>query len=220
VWSLKPELPSRLIESLLLQIPIPPIYFYNDTENDNTLEGLNIFNAVYRGNEVFNIGGRTSSNNNTGSGIVFNGVQGGLAEFNKVHDCGGNYFGCGGPVGLWAFRTSGVVFQFNEVYRQQPMNPTGNPCDQGAFDADGGVTNCIWQYNYSHDNYGPAMLFYQEELPHDNNTYRHNIPPRPHGAISKCCCRRPTMSHSARSHSSGADVPGLQLATSQVAPTR
>jgi hypothetical protein len=38
VWSLKPELPSRLIESLLLQIPIPPIYFYNETENDNTLE--------------------------------------------------------------------------------------------------------------------------------------------------------------------------------------
>jgi hypothetical protein len=27
VWSLRPELPSRLIESLLLKIPIPPIYF-------------------------------------------------------------------------------------------------------------------------------------------------------------------------------------------------
>lgn len=27
VWDLKPELPSRLIESLLLQIPIPPLYF-------------------------------------------------------------------------------------------------------------------------------------------------------------------------------------------------
>jgi hypothetical protein len=27
VWSLRPELPSRLIESLLLEIPIPPIYF-------------------------------------------------------------------------------------------------------------------------------------------------------------------------------------------------
>lgn len=27
VWSLHPELPSRLIESLLLKIPIPPIYF-------------------------------------------------------------------------------------------------------------------------------------------------------------------------------------------------
>ncbi len=27
VWQLKPELPSRLIESILLEIPIPPIYF-------------------------------------------------------------------------------------------------------------------------------------------------------------------------------------------------
>ncbi len=27
VWKLKPELPSRLIESLLLEIPIPPLYF-------------------------------------------------------------------------------------------------------------------------------------------------------------------------------------------------
>jgi hypothetical protein len=27
VWALKPELPSRLIESVLLEIPIPPIYF-------------------------------------------------------------------------------------------------------------------------------------------------------------------------------------------------
>jgi hypothetical protein len=27
VWDLKPELPSRLIESVLLKIPIPPIYF-------------------------------------------------------------------------------------------------------------------------------------------------------------------------------------------------
>ncbi len=26
VWALRPELPSRLIESLLLEIPIPPIY--------------------------------------------------------------------------------------------------------------------------------------------------------------------------------------------------
>jgi uncharacterized protein with ParB-like and HNH nuclease domain len=27
VWKLRPELPSRLIESLLLEIPIPPLYF-------------------------------------------------------------------------------------------------------------------------------------------------------------------------------------------------
>src|SRR5438128_11620297 len=27
VWVLKPELPSRLIESFLLEIPVPPLYF-------------------------------------------------------------------------------------------------------------------------------------------------------------------------------------------------
>ena len=33
VWTLRPELPSRLIESLLLEIPIPPIYFGKDANN-------------------------------------------------------------------------------------------------------------------------------------------------------------------------------------------
>jgi hypothetical protein len=32
VWILRPELPSRLIESLLLEIPIPPIYFGKDAD--------------------------------------------------------------------------------------------------------------------------------------------------------------------------------------------
>jgi hypothetical protein len=32
VWKLRPELPSRLIESLLLEIPIPPIYFGKDVD--------------------------------------------------------------------------------------------------------------------------------------------------------------------------------------------
>ena len=36
VWALRPELPSRLIESVLLGIPIPPIYFGKDA--DGSLE--------------------------------------------------------------------------------------------------------------------------------------------------------------------------------------
>jgi hypothetical protein len=36
VWKSRPELPSRLIESLLLEIPIPPIYFGKDA--DGSLE--------------------------------------------------------------------------------------------------------------------------------------------------------------------------------------
>lgn len=33
VWNTRPELPSRLIESLLLEIPIPPIYFGKVSEH-------------------------------------------------------------------------------------------------------------------------------------------------------------------------------------------
>ena len=33
VWTLRPELPSRLIESLMLEIPIPPIYFGKDANS-------------------------------------------------------------------------------------------------------------------------------------------------------------------------------------------
>jgi Protein of unknown function DUF262 len=34
VWQLRPELPSRLIESLLLDIPIPPLYFGKMADGD------------------------------------------------------------------------------------------------------------------------------------------------------------------------------------------
>lgn len=40
VWELRPELPSRLIESLLLQIPIPPLYFARlDTGKIEVVDG-------------------------------------------------------------------------------------------------------------------------------------------------------------------------------------
>lgn len=40
VWEQKPELPSRLIESLLLQIPIPPLYFVRlDTGKIEVVDG-------------------------------------------------------------------------------------------------------------------------------------------------------------------------------------
>ncbi len=40
VWNQKPELPSRLIESLLLQIPVPPLYFIRlDTGKIEVVDG-------------------------------------------------------------------------------------------------------------------------------------------------------------------------------------
>ena len=50
--------------------------------------------------------------------------------------------------------------------------------DGGGFDLDGGVTNSVLQYNYSHDNDGAGYLVYSyPDAPYTcrNNTVRYNI---------------------------------------------
>jgi 5-methylcytosine-specific restriction endonuclease McrA len=54
VWDLKPELPSRLIESILLKIPIPPIYFGKAAQGHlEVIDGQQRLTALMRfvGNE-------------------------------------------------------------------------------------------------------------------------------------------------------------------------
>lgn len=49
VWDQKPELPSRLIESLLLQIPIPPLYFVRlDTGKIEVVDGQQRLTTLIR----------------------------------------------------------------------------------------------------------------------------------------------------------------------------
>lgn len=49
VWDLKPELPSRLIESLLLQIPIPPLYFVRlETGKSEVVDGQQRLTTLIR----------------------------------------------------------------------------------------------------------------------------------------------------------------------------
>jgi len=49
VWEQKPELPSRLIESLLLQIPIPPLYFVRlDTGKIEVVDGQQRLTTLIR----------------------------------------------------------------------------------------------------------------------------------------------------------------------------
>jgi hypothetical protein len=49
VWELKPELPSRLIESLLLQIPVPPLYFVRlDTGKIEVVDGQQRLTTLIR----------------------------------------------------------------------------------------------------------------------------------------------------------------------------
>jgi hypothetical protein len=115
-----------------------------------------------------------SDNNQSGDGILVNGVTGGLIERCVAHDNGraGN-----GRVGIWTYGVDGVTIQFCESYN----NRTSGSTDGGGFDFDGGTVNSLMQYNYSHGNDGPGFLFaqYQNALseygPLQNNIVRYNI---------------------------------------------
>ena len=136
--------------------------------------GQDITNVTYSGNTVYNLGGLSS---NTGGGIVANDVNGGFLQYNIVHDVGGNSTSCGGPAGVWTYASNNITIQFNEVYKVEPISYAAG-CDWDAYDLDGGVSNSVVQYNYSHNNFGTALLAYVATVgghAWGNNVYRYNI---------------------------------------------
>jgi hypothetical protein len=137
--------------------------------------GQNITNVLYQGNTIFDIGGKANGPNGTvGNGLVANGVNGGVVQYNVAYDNGRNTTSCGGPAGIWAYNANTVVFQFNEVYGTGPTASSQGGCDWNAYDLDGDVTSSVVQYNYSHDNYGAGMLAYISGS-WSGNVFRYNI---------------------------------------------
>jgi len=113
--------------------------------------------------------------NHSGSGILMEDVDGGIIEYCEAYN---NGYDCknrgGGPVGIWAAVANKVIIQHCESHH----NKTGSRVDGGGFDFDGGTTNSILQYNYSHDNHGHGYLICSyKNAPHrfDNNVVRYNI---------------------------------------------
>jgi hypothetical protein len=110
----------------------------------------------------------------SGSGIILADVDGGRIERCVASD---NGWRCdsreGGPVGIWTHDSNAVVIQHNRSSR----NRTGGRFDGGGFDLDGGVTNSVMQYNYSHDNEGAGFLLaqYESARPFFGNVVRHNV---------------------------------------------
>jgi len=105
----------------------------------------------------------------SGSGILTEDVDGGVIEYceayNNGYDCRGEH----GPVGIWAAVANNVIIQHCESHH----NRTGEPFDGHGFDFDGGTTNSIMQYNYSHDNDGVGYFICSyKNAPH---TYNHNV---------------------------------------------
>jgi len=90
-------------------------------------------------------------------GILTFGCNGALLEYNVANTCG-NYAETGqfnGSCAIWSTRGSNCISQFNEAYNTKAL--LDNADGQG-FDIDLDATNCIVQYNYSHDNAGGFLL--------------------------------------------------------------
>jgi hypothetical protein len=141
---------------------------FNSSKTGYAHSNINIKNC-----KVFNIPGYSKTDSHSGNGIVLGDVQNSTVEHCVVYNCGSGNTHCGGPVGIWYWDSDLVTIQFNEVYNIS----SGTGCDGGGFDLDGGVTNGIMQYNYSHDNDGAGFLVgqFQDARPMENITVRYNI---------------------------------------------
>jgi len=131
---------------------------------------------VYIGyNKVYNNAGIPSyTTTHTGNGIMISGIDGATIEYCEAYNNGKlNAWNGGGPVGVWAYKCNNLVIQNNESHH----NRTGTTKDGGGFDIDGGCTNAVMQYNYSHDNDGAGYLLaqYQGAPVMKNLTIRYNI---------------------------------------------
>ena len=122
-----------------------------------------------------NPGDPAYKDNHSGNGILLDDTDGGLVDHCTAwHNGAANGSQQGGPVGIWADESNGVVIQFCESYG----NRTGGAADGGGFDLDGGVTHSVMQYNYSHDNDGAGYLvwsYWGAVHPLAGNVIRYNI---------------------------------------------
>lgn len=117
--------------------------------------------------------GYAGSSTHVGDGIVLSDVNGGAIERCESYNNGTQNTHNGGPVGIWAWDSNAVTIQYNESHD----NHTNSTSDGGGFDLDGGDTNCLVQYNYSHNNDGPGYGLFQFSGARrwNNNTVRFNI---------------------------------------------
>lgn len=137
--------------------------------------GENITNVLVQGNTIYNLGMPATI---TGAGILADGWSQGTIQYNVVHDIGANVTSCGGASGIETYTANKITVRFNEVYNIQPSPAYTKGCDWDGIDLDGGTTNSIVEYNYTHHNAGSGLLAYNSSPTGTTwgpNTYRYNI---------------------------------------------
>jgi hypothetical protein len=128
---------------------------------------------LIKGVRVYRNRGLVAKTEHTGSGIMLADVDGALVESCTAYENGEfNDSDAGGGFGIWAWDSNAVVIQHSEAYANHSQTADG-----GGFDLDGGVTNSVVQYNYSHDNHGAGFGVFQFAFarPAGGNVVRYNI---------------------------------------------
>lgn len=108
--------------------------------------------AIYAHSEI-HITDSRAYNMKGGSGMTLSSVDGGIIERCVAYNNGEEF---SGAAGIWAWDSNNILFQFNESYGNRTIGVDGD-----GFDFDGGVTNSVMQYNYSHDNDAAGFLLAQ-----------------------------------------------------------
>lgn len=80
---------------------------------------------------------------------------------------------------LWSYYSDGVVMRFNEAYGTRRLKGDGE-----AWDFDVGVSNSVYEYNYSHDNAGGVLLIMNGTA---NNRFCRNISQDDRGDLMDVC---------------------------------
>lgn len=153
----------------------------NSSAHDNQRVGMSTYaqsrygiTNVYVGHCSFSRNlGDPAMTTNSGSGIVLGEVNHAVIERSAAWGNGASCTANEGPVGIWCYDSNDVTIQHNESYD----NRTGGPADGGGFDLDGGTTNSVLQYNYSHGNDGAGYGLYQYSgaAPWSGNVVRYNV---------------------------------------------
>ena len=154
------------------------VHISKSIAHDNGINGLILYGQKPNSHEDVYIGhtraysnsGKPTEAPNSGSGILLGGVAGGLIEWSTAHDNGAE--GNAG-VGIWTYDSRHIVIRHCRSFR----NRTAGPTDGGGFDLDGGVTDSILEYNYSHDNDGAGYLLaqYANAPAWSRNIVRYNV---------------------------------------------
>jgi hypothetical protein len=123
-----------------------------------------------------NLGDPNYPQSHSGDGIFLGDVNGGLIDGSIAHGNGtlNSCEGCG-PVGIWTANAHDVTIEHSESYEN---SSGGGGNDGDGFDLDGGATDCVLQYDYSHENDGSGfVIFGYAGAPHgeDANTIRFDV---------------------------------------------